>query len=611
LNSSRQTASGLITGTPAYMSPEQAMGQATDGRTDIYSLGIVLYEMLSGDVPFDAETTMSILLKHINEAPPPIRGLSPALQRVLDRALAKSPDERFQQPEEFAAAFTTALDERSDASTLVVPPLPVPPRNGKARPRAQHNWMRIVLAGALALLLAIPLLSRGIFNAAQQEPTPGSSVSDVPGDTPVFEIPVTLGPTGMLLFQDGNATLDQTSLIAYAMPAPPTGNHYRVWLANDEDRLTLGTLDVDGSGRGELVFNDPGDGNLLAMYHRVEVTIEGNNQASAEGEEAIAYAYALPDQGLVYLRGLMAAFPALPENTGLIQGLTANVESINEAARQMLAEFQNGNEAAVREEAESIASLLVGEQSPDYQDWDGDGQISDPGNGYGLLLNGNNLGYIQAVYSHADYAINSPGATRNMIVNGEDVKLCTQNLARWAPELRNHILTILDAGTLSEMEAAIRRSAELADQMLNGIDLDESGQVTPASDECGVLLAYEQTYHMADMPLLPVAFNSLDTPVAITGTPTSTVTVGTPLIIRPTREPADSGGTGPAATQAPPNEAPATSAPPADPPGNSNPKPTKEPKPTDKPKDNPGQSGSSDPPDDSVSTSNSRPTKKP
>jgi serine/threonine-protein kinase len=72
LNSTRQTTAGHTAGTPAYMSPEQAMGLAVDGRTDIYSLGIVLYEMLSGDVPFDGESTMSVLFKHLNEAPAPI-----------------------------------------------------------------------------------------------------------------------------------------------------------------------------------------------------------------------------------------------------------------------------------------------------------------------------------------------------------------------------------------------------------------------------------------------------------------------------------------------------------------------------------------------------------
>src|SRR5215211_331024 len=117
LDSSRQTTIGQTAGTPAYMSPEQAMGIATDGRTDIYSLGIVLYEMLSGQVPFDGETTMSVLLKHLNEAPPPIPALSPALQEVLDRSLAKTADDRFQEPKEFAAAFNAVLQETSTAKT--------------------------------------------------------------------------------------------------------------------------------------------------------------------------------------------------------------------------------------------------------------------------------------------------------------------------------------------------------------------------------------------------------------------------------------------------------------------------------------------------------------
>jgi serine/threonine protein kinase len=101
MDSHRQTTTGHIAGTPAYMSPEQARGEATDGQTDVYSLGVVLYELLSGDVPFDGESTVSILLKQVTEPPPPIPGLSPLLQNVLDRALAKDV-ERFQTPLDFA-----------------------------------------------------------------------------------------------------------------------------------------------------------------------------------------------------------------------------------------------------------------------------------------------------------------------------------------------------------------------------------------------------------------------------------------------------------------------------------------------------------------------------
>ncbi len=338
-------------------------------------------------------------------------------------------------------------------------------------------------------MAAAAWLLNGRFQAATVEtPTlPPLSVSD----TPILQIPVTFGTTATLHFQDGDAILDQATLIAQVMPAPPAGSQYEVWLVNGSERLPLGILHLDENGRGELTFDDPQNRNLLAYYHQVEITLEPNTASDPNDSRNIAYAYALPESGIGYLRALMVSFPGIAEQAGLIQGLTSDTKLIDEAGREMLSNYENGNEASTRQNAESIMNLLVGDQSPDHKDWNGDGQITDPGDGYGFLLNGNNLGYIQAVYSYADYAVNSPGASQNMIVNGKNVKDCSENLARWTPELRQQISSILNAAAVSEMAQGIQRSAELADQILNGVDKNENGEIEPIADECGVLVAYE------------------------------------------------------------------------------------------------------------------------
>jgi serine/threonine protein kinase len=103
------TESGLVQGTPAYMSPEQAWGGPIDHRSDIYALGAVLYEMLSGRIPFEADSALTVLHMQIHAILPPIVGVSPAVQEVVNRAMDKNPESRYQSSRELAFDFSRAI----------------------------------------------------------------------------------------------------------------------------------------------------------------------------------------------------------------------------------------------------------------------------------------------------------------------------------------------------------------------------------------------------------------------------------------------------------------------------------------------------------------------
>jgi serine/threonine-protein kinase len=128
-DSTRLTATGMAIGTPAYMSPEQSMGEReVDGRTDLYSLGVVGYQMLSGSLPFNAPSTPAMLVKHLQETPRPIAehcaGLEPDLARAIMLLLEKEPSNRFPN----AGAMVSALASGD------VPELPTATRSGAMLP---------------------------------------------------------------------------------------------------------------------------------------------------------------------------------------------------------------------------------------------------------------------------------------------------------------------------------------------------------------------------------------------------------------------------------------------------------------------------------------------
>jgi serine/threonine protein kinase len=127
VGSTQHTVSGALMGTLNYMAPEQGLKGECDSRSDIYSLGIVLYEMLTGYTPFDADTPLAILMKHLNDPLPLPTQVDPALPLALEmivlKALAKDPDDRFQSAEEMSKALENAERDLSmDERPTVLPP---------------------------------------------------------------------------------------------------------------------------------------------------------------------------------------------------------------------------------------------------------------------------------------------------------------------------------------------------------------------------------------------------------------------------------------------------------------------------------------------------------
>ena len=143
----RVTAEGMIIGTPAYLSPEQAQGQKLDHRTDIYSLGVVLYEMITGQLPFDADDISALLLQQVKQPAPPPRLLIPslpvALEMVILKALEKHPSRRFQSCQTLADALRDSLSAPipPDAPTSLKRPEGMPTTPMKPAPA-----IRLVLA---------------------------------------------------------------------------------------------------------------------------------------------------------------------------------------------------------------------------------------------------------------------------------------------------------------------------------------------------------------------------------------------------------------------------------------------------------------------------------
>jgi serine/threonine-protein kinase len=162
------TQTGSVMGTPQYLSPEQAQGFEVTGVSDLYSIGVILYEALTGRVPFEGESAVAVAMKQVSETPQRPSSInpqvSPALDAVVMRALEKEPGNRFQSADAFIAALDQAMREpgvgRGTAAFAAAPPIVgVPEEVPPEEDRKRNNWLWALLIAAIVIGLLIGLLA--------------------------------------------------------------------------------------------------------------------------------------------------------------------------------------------------------------------------------------------------------------------------------------------------------------------------------------------------------------------------------------------------------------------------------------------------------------------
>ncbi|GIL08495.1 MAG: hypothetical protein BroJett033_0060 [Chloroflexota bacterium] len=541
------TATGGVIGTPAYIAPEQVQGLPVGPSADIYSLGVVVFEMLAGRQPYQAETPMQVLVKHMAEPVPPlsaaVAGLPPALDAVLARALAKNVELRYPTAAAFAADYGRVAQEAADtvgmpqppaagtASTVrlpdtpagapVPPPTPPPtqpqPAAGGTPPALLLGGLGVIAALVLVIVvLVLTTLNRGGPTVVSDSPTATDAASaalptaqPAPPTAPAAAL---ARPLGRLTFSTANQIGDTANLRLERLAPTAPGMSYAVWLLNSEtgDRLGLGALTVDPTGSGVLSYTDPEGRPLPTLFNSVAITREELLEDAPTG--APTYGGRVPIELTRALRAILVSAAGDANGGGLLAGALSEGEI---AALHAGLAAEAGNAAGMHTHAEHTVNALLGTQD----DLDNNGRGENPGR--------SKLGiphFLDLITARLDEALDSRGADRppadgqnqpgerlaalfgiepdmrRLQGDAEVIRVCLNNAYTRTEQTVELERALLAATSVEAVTAQAGEARQTADRLINGFDLNGNGQIEAFEGECG----------LRQIPVLSVIMGSID-----------------------------------------------------------------------------------------------------
>ena len=504
------TATGGLVGTPSYMSPEQAQGLPVNERTDIYSLGIVIYEMLTGKQPFSAETPMQVVLKHITAPVPSLHefngNLPPELDGVLQRALEKEPAQRYASAQSFFEDFTRAIRGEEPLSpsrvnlskSTAAANTALSPAMGSLQPTmlAQSGWNPLVLLGGFAiialLLVAVVALMLNFNRQPVAAPTAAPVALEATIPAASLPTPNSISPNfGTVTYSTRQALGDTVNVQVKGLTAPASGSSYRVWLYNTgtEASLKVGDLNLDPLGNGQLSLTSIG--MLPILYNAILITPESSDSPTPTGKTA--YSGFVPRQMMGALREILITSPdglAAPASA-----TTADASQPEATAEPQTSSLLAGalDEATIGEKHAGLAAQAVSVGSlhshnehtinilrGTYVDYNSDGQGQNPGHGEGIAYFSDR---IQAKLNAIVAASNSDHLVQSQV---DLIGVCLVNVTNWVNQVVTLETQMLSANSLDVVHQQQLDSTALTAAIINGVDLNKNGQVEPFEGECGL-----------------------------------------------------------------------------------------------------------------------------